>query len=411
DEKPEVVTTSKKGRTSKNRRSFIFFSDDDEKPEVDTTSKKGRTDGSITLNETVSEQIDISSENLQSSVNTYSFSEKLKSISKSVWETALTLPYLTITSKSKDRVDQHKEQSEKAKRFLVQELKDEMLVEELLTTSDKIIVEQSVQKEKKETVSTVQNSTTIEKVKEVASCQKDDGYLELTDTVSKELDVESSDSLISSIKSYFDTNGVKLPGSKPLLDTTVALSKTSSFETPPEFKEKYESAKKYLKIQLGSEEKDEELLKTPVEIVVEHVTKTVVKEKAGQTGVEKVQESKIEECNKELGEHQSSLRVSNKKTLPWLHEQIKDEKEILESCEKVVVEKVSNKKKEFPSLSGWVGRVGDTVKHTIEDATSAVSSARKSPDIVEDWDNNYFDQEDARYITQTYDFSLDGKLF
>ncbi|GBC24447.2 kinase-like domain-containing protein [Rhizophagus irregularis DAOM 181602=DAOM 197198] len=67
-------------------------------------------------------------------------------------------------------------------------------------------------------------------------------------------------------------------------------------------------------------------------------------------------------CNKVLRKQQSKVTTPNEKALTWLHTQIKDEKlvkEVLESCEKLVVEKASNKKKEssWPSLStsltGW----------------------------------------------------------
>ena len=98
------------------------------------------------------------------------------------------------------------------------------MVEELLITSDKIIVEQSVQKEKKDAVLAVQKSTTIEKVKEIVSSQNENGSLQLTDTVSKELDVESNDSLVTSVKSYFADRKVKLPESKQLLETALTLS-------------------------------------------------------------------------------------------------------------------------------------------------------------------------------------------
>ncbi|POG70553.1 hypothetical protein GLOIN_2v1876588, partial [Rhizophagus irregularis DAOM 181602=DAOM 197198] len=116
-----------------------------------------KPDGSIKLDKTVSDQINISSDKIQSSIQTYGVSDKLKSVPKNVWETALSLRYLTITSQSQD---QHKDQSEKAKKYLIEELKDEKLVEEILTTSEKIIVDQSVKKGKEYAVSTIKSSTT-----------------------------------------------------------------------------------------------------------------------------------------------------------------------------------------------------------------------------------------------------------
>ncbi|CAI2198234.1 8494_t:CDS:2, partial [Funneliformis geosporum] len=130
-----------------------------------------KTDGSIKLDKQVSEHIDISSDELQKTVQSHGVSDKLKNISQSAWETALSLRYLTITS-SKDQAEQHKDNSEKAKQYLINELKDENLVKELLTTSDKIIIEQSVQKEYKDAVANVQQSTSIEKVHDIISNQK-----------------------------------------------------------------------------------------------------------------------------------------------------------------------------------------------------------------------------------------------
>ncbi|CAB4445638.1 unnamed protein product [Rhizophagus irregularis] len=264
------------------------------KTTLETTKKiveNQKPDGSIKLDKIVSDQINIASDNIQSSVQTYGISDKLKSVTKNAWETALSLRYLNITSQSQD---QHKEQSEKAKKYLIGELKDEKLVEELLTTSEKIIVEQSVKKEMKDAVSTIQNSTTTEKAKEIVSSQKEDGSLELSDTVSKALDVESNESLVSSIKTYFINKGTKVPEDKKLIDTAITLSflrKTSSTDTSPELKEKIEKAEKYLKTELGSEEKVKELLEKTDTVVVEHATKKVIKEKAYQVLAEKVQES------------------------------------------------------------------------------------------------------------------------
>ncbi|CAB5190051.1 unnamed protein product [Rhizophagus irregularis] len=98
--------------------------------------------------------------------------DKLKSVPKNVWETALSLRYLTITSQSQD---QHKDQSEKAKKYLIEELKDEKLVEELLITSEKIIVDQKL----KEKVAKAEKYLKTE----LGSEEKIKELLEKTDTV------------------------------------------------------------------------------------------------------------------------------------------------------------------------------------------------------------------------------------
>ena len=218
-----------------------------------------------------------------------------------------------------------------------------------------------------------------------------------------------------------------------------------------ELKEKHEKAEKYLSTQLGSEKEMKQLLEATDKIVVEQTTKKIVKEKANQAIVEKAQESVTEEeavkvvetqnddgsfeiskqitekldinttkdilssinitdnrvktldtkvwntfltlayTNKVLGKHGSKLKVQNEKARDWLHKQIKDEKlekEILESCEKVVVDKVSKKtikqkseekkqekqEKQEKAKSSWNLSIWDSVTGTIKSATTGVSS-------------------------------------
>ncbi|PKC13639.1 hypothetical protein RhiirA5_410368, partial [Rhizophagus irregularis] len=216
----------------------------------------------------------------------------------------------------------------------------------------------------------------------------------------------------SSIKTYFINKGTKAPENKKLLDTAITLSflrKTSSTDTSPELKEKVAKAEKYLKTELGSDEKIKELLKKTDTAVVDLATKKVkkvIKEKADQVIVEKIQGAVTEKditevietqnndgsykkisdqiteklgitiienisssihiidervrkfdtkvwntfitiayCNKVLGK----WIVQIEKARAWLHAQIENEKlenKILESCEKVI-EEVYSKKKEL----------------------------------------------------------------
>ncbi len=102
------------------------------------------TDGSIKLNKAVSEQLDVSSDNIKSSVQTYAVSENLKKLPQKVWETAINLSFLG-TSGSQQQ-DQVKEQQEKAKIYINQQVQDEKLREELLAASKKFVVEKSTKK-------------------------------------------------------------------------------------------------------------------------------------------------------------------------------------------------------------------------------------------------------------------------
>ncbi|CAI2194291.1 8420_t:CDS:2, partial [Funneliformis geosporum] len=159
-----------------------------------------KSDGSFQLSKVITEKIDVSESNLNDTVKSYVKSEKLKSKeSDKWWKTALSIQYLKKTA------DQHQnewtDKYDQAKKYLINEVKDEKLVEELLTASDKIIVEKGTDKviteEKKAVSSAIQNSTSTEKVQDIVSKQKDDGSLELTETVTKELDAETTESLAS----------------------------------------------------------------------------------------------------------------------------------------------------------------------------------------------------------------------
>jgi hypothetical protein len=180
---------------------------------------------------------------------------------------------------------------------------------------------------------------------------------------------------------------------------------------PDQYEEKSEKAEKYLKTELESEEKIKELLETTGTIVVEHANKKVIKEKADKLVVEEIQETITEEesievmeiqnndgsfekisdkiteklgittkeinlsiisntdervkkldtkvlvtfltlayCNKVLCKYQSKFKAQIEKARSWLHTQVNDEKlekGLLEFCEKIIVEKVFDKKKEI----------------------------------------------------------------
>jgi len=199
-------------------------------------------DGSIKLGKAVSDQLDVSSDNITSSVQTYAVNDKLKKLPQNVWETAISLGFLgTSGSQHEDKV---KEETEKARNYLSQQINDKKLEEELIAASKKFVTEKSAKKvvteEKKAAASVIQNSTSKDTAKEVVSNQKDDGSFTLSDKLTKDLDATSSQSLVSSVQNYFSDNRLKT-ASKSLIDTAMTLSflrKTSSTDTSPELKEK-----------------------------------------------------------------------------------------------------------------------------------------------------------------------------
>ncbi|PKC54283.1 hypothetical protein RhiirA1_542937 [Rhizophagus irregularis] len=248
------------------------------------------------------------------------------------------------------------------------------------------------------TLVNLKSKITPETTKKIVENQKPDGSIKLDKTIIVDQSVKKGkEDAVSTIKSSFTTKKAK-EMNKKLLDTAITLSflrKTSSTDTSPELKEKVAKAEKYLKTELGTEQTIvQEIQKT---VTKEEITKVIeiqnkegsyekisdkITEKLGEITTENISSSvhitdehvkkfdtkvwntfiTIAYCNKVLRKQQSKVTTPNEKALTWLHTQIKDEKlvkEVLESCEKLVVEKASNKKKEssWPSLStsltGW----------------------------------------------------------
>ncbi|RIA88570.1 hypothetical protein C1645_806724 [Glomus cerebriforme] len=237
-----------------------------------------------------------------------------------------------------------------------------------------------------------------------------DGSFEISETITKEHDNTSSKDLVEKAQSYVTSDKVKPENSESIFKTAIMLGFLRTTSPSSDLSEKFKQARAYLSSQIGDAKLEEDIIKVSSKVVIDKGSekvvkeskkealkdeKLIVKEKADQAVVEKVQESVTEEecekviktqtyTNKVLGKHKSKTTESNKKALAWLHEQVKDEKlekEILESCEKLVVEKVF--------LFSW----------------AEAKEKKKAAIITYDYDD---DEEDARYITQTYNFSLEG---
>ncbi|RGB24336.1 hypothetical protein C1646_504609 [Rhizophagus diaphanus] len=88
------------------------------------------------------------------------------------------------------------------------------------------------------------------------SCQRDDGSLQLSDTVSKKLKFES---LVFHVASCLESEGNKVPMNqylqynKQLLHTAIILNFIKMTHILSELKEKHEKAVKYLRTELGSD--------------------------------------------------------------------------------------------------------------------------------------------------------------
>jgi hypothetical protein len=183
----------------------------------------------------------------------------------------------------------------KAKEYVRSQLGDNNLVDELLETSNKFVIDRvtrEIVKQKEERTLQVRRSIfdedtaklTEEAIHDALSCQNNDGSLQLSDTVSKELKFESTNSLVSRVRLCLKYRKEEVPKNRELqhneqlLHTAIILfflKKTY----PPELKEKYEKAEGYLKNKLESDENFKKLMEIIGTIINSERTIKEVREK------------------------------------------------------------------------------------------------------------------------------------
>ncbi|CAI2201545.1 18968_t:CDS:2, partial [Funneliformis geosporum] len=119
-------------------------------------------------------------------------------------------------------------------------------------------------------------------------------------------------------------------------------------------------------------------------------------------------------CNKVLSKHETKWKVQKEKARKWIHEVVKDEKlekDILESCEKVVVEKVSDKKKQssswFTSVEGYLN---STTKHLDDDGSDEKSFPVPANDPTAEIESCLFLDKYGIQPIKLAIFKDDGKL-
>ncbi|RGB24335.1 hypothetical protein C1646_773221 [Rhizophagus diaphanus] len=149
-----------------------------------------------------------------------------------------------------------KEKYEKAVKYLRTKLESDF--EKVMDRISIIINTVYVTKEAKEKeLVTDTAKTTEEVIHDALSCQRDDGSLQFTDTVSKKLE-----SLVLHVASCLKSKGDKVPknqylrDNKWLLHTAIILNFLKMTHIPPELKEKHEKAVKYLKTELGNDSEE-----------------------------------------------------------------------------------------------------------------------------------------------------------
>ncbi|CAG8677318.1 2930_t:CDS:2, partial [Cetraspora pellucida] len=144
----------------------------------------------------------------------------------------------------------------------------------------------------------VVESASLEKCKEIVSGQKDDGCIELNETVCNELDVPKEE-IIGTIQKKITNKKLLSPELLSSLATAINISylKKAASQHEGELKDKYNKALEYLKKQIGDENAEKELLECTDDFVVENCIKKVIKDKK-RNAVDKVQKSTTpEKCN------------------------------------------------------------------------------------------------------------------
>ncbi|CAI2169164.1 14482_t:CDS:2 [Funneliformis geosporum] len=248
---------------------------------IQSVITKQTVDGSFELSK--EDKLDVPSDTtLVSNIQTYASHEKMKKKPEStIWYT----PPITIRYLNESQEIQWKDKYQ-PKKYISKKLGDEILEEEIIKTSDKIVIEKtSLQTKEKNTekraaLATIQLMTNEELTKTVISTQDEkDGSFGLSEVICKDLDV-SSGTLTTIAKKYVTSEKFKDIDNPKVFNTavTIAYLQITSPAYESQWKDKYEKARKYIKEQINDEILEVELLKASQKLVVEKTTKKVIRE-------------------------------------------------------------------------------------------------------------------------------------
>jgi hypothetical protein len=331
-------TTEKASRKEKQKAKRAALNKIQSKVTVETTKSvvtSQKSNGSFELSKTVCDQLDISdsSDSLITTVKTYAISEDLKKHAdkKDWWSTALTINYLKTAASAHGNA--WKAEYEKAKAYLHDQIKDSKLEEEILKTSEKIVVEKVTtkvshkeqQKKKRSALLSIQSKVDVKTTERVINTQGNDGSFVLSDDICKQIDV-TNETLITTVQNYTISDSLrrKTISNSRLWSTAFTLSYLKIFASAHEetYKIKYERARKYLHDQIGDEKLEEEILNICTNIAVQKTTEKVTlkqKQKEKRDAIAEAQSSTTIEITtavidkqKSDGSFEISKELSNK---------------------------------------------------------------------------------------------------
>ncbi|CAG8785537.1 8527_t:CDS:1, partial [Cetraspora pellucida] len=173
----------------------------------------------------------------------------------------------------------------KARKYLSDQIGDADAEKELLDCANKYFVDNITKKvekdnKKKAAIAIIEETASPEKHIEIVSKQKDDGSIEIDDSICKELEAPKED-IITTIKKKVTNKKLQSPDLSSSLETAVNISylKNAASKYKGEWEEKYNKARDYLSKQIGDADAEKELLDCADEYVVEQTTNKVIEEK------------------------------------------------------------------------------------------------------------------------------------
>ncbi|CAG8757943.1 22976_t:CDS:2, partial [Gigaspora rosea] len=202
--------------------------------------------------------------------------------------------------------------------------------------------------EKAEALIIVEESATPEKCKEIVTCQKDDGSIELGDTVCNDLDAPKEE-IITTIQKNIKNNKLKnLPELPSLLSTAINLSYLKKAAPKHEglWRNKYNKAREYLSKQIEDANAEKELLECADDYVIDNSIKKVIKDKKKNAVVELQGLTTSEKCNDVVSKQKNdgSFEIS---------ETICKEIDIPVDVVPVVKKETQNEKLKSPESEPW----------------------------------------------------------
>jgi hypothetical protein len=245
-----------------------------------------KNDGSIELNETISRDVDVSKESLTTSLHSYAVSDKVKKVTdNTVISTALAISYLINTASAHEK--HWKTQYENARNYLHKKVNDKQLEEEILKSCNKMVVQKTTSKvirkdkakKKQETLAYLNNKTSGSTVSSIVSTQGKDGSFGLSRDLSKNLGVSSSESLVTSIKSFAVSDKLKELKNVKLFETaiTICYLQNATASQGQNLSDQYKKAREYLQKEINNKELEEELLKTCKKYVIQKTVTVIVR--------------------------------------------------------------------------------------------------------------------------------------